>query len=44
MRLPDRPRPGPAPCAAIAMPAAAASFDCAKARTADEKAICAEPP
>lgn len=28
-------------CAAGAMPAAAASFDCRKARTADEKAICA---
>ncbi len=28
-------------CAAVAMPAAAASFDCAKARKADEKAICA---
>ena len=27
--------------AALAMPAAAASFDCRKARTADEKAICA---
>ncbi len=31
-----------ATCAAVAMPAAAASFDCRKARTADEKAICAE--
>lgn len=29
-------------CAAIAMPAAAASFDCRKARTADERAICAD--
>jgi len=29
-------------CAAFAMPAAAASFDCRKARTADEKAICAD--
>ena len=28
-------------CAAVAVPAAAASFDCRKARTADEKAICA---
>lgn len=28
-------------CAAGAGPAAAASFDCRKARTADEKAICA---
>jgi uncharacterized protein len=28
-------------CATGAMPAAAASFDCAKARKADEKAICA---
>lgn len=28
-------------CAAGAAPAAAASFDCRKARTADEKAICA---
>lgn len=30
-----------ATCAAVAMPAAAASFDCRKARTSDEKAICA---
>lgn len=30
-----------AACAAGAGPAAAASFDCRKARTADEKAICA---
>lgn len=30
-----------ATCAAFAMPATAASFDCAKARKADEKAICA---
>ena len=29
-------------CAAVAVPASAASFDCNKARTADEKAICAE--
>jgi uncharacterized protein len=29
-------------CAAGAAPATAASFDCRKARTADEKAICAE--
>lgn len=28
---------------AAATPAAAASFDCGKARTADEKAICASP-
>ncbi|WP_454713769.1 lysozyme inhibitor LprI family protein [Caulobacter segnis] len=28
-------------CAAFAAPAAAASFDCRKARTSDEKAICA---
>lgn len=28
-------------CAAGAVPATAASFDCRKARTADEKAICA---
>jgi uncharacterized protein len=30
-----------AACAAVAPPASAASFDCRKARTADEKAICA---
>ncbi|HJV41028.1 lysozyme inhibitor LprI family protein [Caulobacter sp.] len=29
-------------CVALALPAAAASFDCRKARTADEKAICAD--
>lgn len=28
-------------CAAASLPAAAASFDCRKARSADEKAICA---
>lgn len=31
-----------ATCMAAALPATAASFDCRKARTADEKAICAE--
>src|SRR4051812_698483 len=31
-----------ATCAAVALPATAASFDCRKARTVDEKAICAE--
>ena len=30
-----------AACVAFAMPAAAASFDCAKARKPDERAICA---
>ena len=30
-----------ATCSALAMPATAASFDCAKARKSDEKAICA---
>jgi uncharacterized protein len=30
-----------ATCATTALPAAAASFDCRKARAADEKAICA---
>lgn len=30
-----------AACAAVALPASAASFDCRKARAADERAICA---